>query len=110
MNELARELAAGLEHMGISLPESAQSRDEMLRALKASGAKLACLCSSDKVYASEGASAAAALKEAGATQIYLAGQPGDLEAQLKSAGVTDFVSAGADAIAVLRGAYANLEL
>jgi methylmalonyl-CoA mutase len=91
-------------------PETAQSRDDMLKAFGASGATLACLCSSDKVYASEAAGAAKALKDAGATHIYLAGKPGDLETELKSAGVTDFVSAGADALAVLRGAYANLGL
>ena len=34
------------------------SRDEMIAAFKASGAKLACLCSSDKVYATEAADAA----------------------------------------------------
>jgi len=90
--------------------ETAQSRDDMLEAFKASGAKLACLCSSDKVYGSEGTAAAQALAAAGATHIYLAGKPGDLETELKSAGVTDFVSAGADALAVLRGAYANLGL
>ncbi len=91
-------------------PEAAQSRDEMLEAFKASGTTFACLCSSDKVYASEGASAAAALKGAGAQHIYLAGKPGALETDLKSAGVEGFVSAGADALAVLRGAYEKLEL
>jgi len=91
-------------------PELAQSRNEMLKAFKTSGAKLACLCSSDKIYGSEGADAARALAAAGATHIYLAGKPGDLEANLKSAGITDFVSAGADAVALLRGVYANLEL
>jgi methylmalonyl-CoA mutase len=99
--------AAGIKAIA---PETAQSRDEMLKAFKTSGAKLACLCSSDKVYGSEGAAAAKALASAGTTHIYLAGKPGDLESELKSAGVTDFVSAGADALAVLRGAYANLGL
>jgi len=91
-------------------PETAQSRDDMLKAFKASGAKLVCLCSSDKVYGSEGAGAAKALAAAGAMHIYLAGKPGDLDTELKSAGVESFVSAGADALAVLRGAYANLGL
>ncbi len=88
--------------------QAAQSPDEMLKAFKASGTSLACLCSSDKVYASDGANAAKALKDAGAKHIYLAGKPGDLEAALKSAGVESFVSAGADALETLRGAYANL--
>ena len=55
------------------------SRDEMIAAFKASGAKLACLCSSDKVYAAEAADAAKALKAAGASHIYLAGRPGEME-------------------------------
>jgi methylmalonyl-CoA mutase len=90
--------------------EGAQDIDSIAKAFKASGAKLACLCSSDKVYASEGAKAAKALSEAGAQHIYLAGRPGDQEAALKGAGVNDFVSAGADILAMLRGAYANLGL
>ena len=52
-----------------------ESRDEMIAAFKASGARLACLCSSDEVYAREAADAAKALRPAGATHIYLAGRP-----------------------------------
>jgi len=89
-------------------PASAQSREEMLQAFKASGATLAYLCSSDKVYASDGVEAAKTLAKAGATHIYLAGKPSDLEAALKSAGVASFVSGGADALETLRGAYSNL--
>ncbi len=70
-------------------------RDAMVAAFKASGAKLACLCSSDKVYASEAADAAKALAAAGA-HIYLAGRPGEIEAALKEAGVQDFIYAGCD--------------
>ncbi len=97
--------AGGIEAIA---PQAAQSREEMLKAFEASGASLACLCSSDKIYASEGADAAKALKEAGVKHVYLAGKPGDLVAELKSAGVESFVSAGADALETLRGAYANL--
>lgn len=97
--------AGGIEAVA---PQAAQSHDETLKAFKASGASLACLCSSDKVYASEAAVAAKALREAGAKHIYLAGKPGALETELKSAGVESFISAGADALETLRGAYANL--
>jgi methylmalonyl-CoA mutase len=97
--------AGGIEAVA---PHAAQSRDDMLKAFKDSGASLACLCSSDKVYAAEAADAAKALASAGAKHIYLAGKPGDLEAQLKSAGVESFVAAGADALETLRGAYTNL--
>ncbi len=54
-----------------------------------SGAKLACLCSSDKVYPVEAIETAKALAAAGATEVYLAGRPGDLEAALKEAGVQE---------------------
>jgi methylmalonyl-CoA mutase len=86
------------------------SRADMVAAFKASGAKLVCLCSSDKVYAADAADAARALKTAGATHIYLAGRPGELEAALKTAGVHDFIYVGCDVVATLRAAHANLGL
>jgi methylmalonyl-CoA mutase len=79
-------------------------RDEMIAALKTSGAKLACLCSSDEVYALEATTAAHALRGAGAS-VWLAGRPGTLEAALKEAGVSGFVFAGCDALAALRTAH-----
>ena len=83
------------------------SRDAMIAAFKASGAKLACLCSSDKVYATEAADAAKALTAAGATHIYLAGRPGELEAALKAAGVQDFIYVGCDVLATSAQASAD---
>jgi len=79
-------------------------------AFKASGAALACLCSSDKVYAERAAPAAKALQAAGAKHIYLAGRPGELEAALRTAGVNDFVFAGGDALATLQQVYRLTEL
>jgi methylmalonyl-CoA mutase len=84
------------------------SRAEMVAAFKASGAKLACLCSSDKIYASEAADAARALTDAGAMHIYLAGRPGELEATLKTSGVQGFIYVGCDVVATLREAHAKL--
>jgi methylmalonyl-CoA mutase len=78
-------------------------------AFKASGAALACLCSSDKVYAAKAAAAAKALQDAGATHIYLAGRAGEQEAALRAAGVNDFVFAGGDALATLQEAYRLVE-
>lgn len=77
----------------------------LAQAFKASGAALACLCSSDKVYAGQAAAAATALQSAGARHIYLAGRPGEQEAPLRAAGVNDFVMAGGDALTVLQEAY-----
>jgi methylmalonyl-CoA mutase len=87
-----------------------KSRDEMIAAFRASGARLVCLCSSDKVYEAEAVDAANALRAAGARHIYLAGRPGELEAALKTAGVQDFVYAGCDVLATLRAAQRQLEL
>ena len=84
------------------------SRDEMIAAFRASGAKLVCLCSSDPVYGVEAADAARALTSAGATHIYLAGRPGELEAALRTAGVRDFIYVGCDVVAALRQAHTFL--
>lgn len=78
-------------------------------AFKAAGAAMACLCSSDKVYADHAAAAAVALKAAGARHIYLAGRPGEQEGALRAAGVTDFIFAGGDALASLQEAYRRME-
>ncbi len=91
-------------------PEGAQSLDDVVQGFETSLAKLVCLCSSDKVYASEGAQAVRALKDVGAEHIYLAGKPGDLEAELKAAGVEAFVFAGGNILAMLNDAHATLGL
>ena len=78
-------------------------------AFEASGAPLACLCSSDKAYAAHAVAAAEALQAAGARHIYLAGRPGEQEAALRGAGVGNFIFAGGDALAALRDAYKQME-
>jgi methylmalonyl-CoA mutase len=80
------------------------SRDEMVAAFKTSGAKLACLCSSDPIYAGEAVAAARALAAAGA-HLALAGRPGEQEQALRAAGVQIFIFAGCDVLASLRAAY-----
>lgn len=86
------------------------SRDALVAGFKASGAKLACLCSADKVYETEAVDAAKALAAAGAAHIYLAGRGGALEGALKAAGVGDFIYVGCDVLSVLRGAHQQLAL
>jgi len=78
-------------------------------AFKASGAALACLCSSDKVYAGQAVAAVKALQAAGARHIYMAGRPGEQEAALRASGVNEFVYAGGDALAMLQEAYRQME-
>lgn len=75
--------------------------DAAAAAFKASGARTACICSSDAVAAELAAPTAAALKAAGARYILMAGKPPQTEASLRSSGVDEFVFAGADAVAVL---------
>ncbi len=84
-----------------------KSHDDMVAAFKSSGAKLACLCSSDEVYAREAADAAKALTAAGARQVVLAGRPKEQET-LKAAGVEAFIFAGCDALAALQALYARI--
>jgi methylmalonyl-CoA mutase len=74
-------------------------------AFKASGAQLACICSSDKVYAERATDTAKALQAAGAKHIYLAGRAGEQEQTLRAAGVNEFIFAGGDALAALQKAY-----
>jgi methylmalonyl-CoA mutase len=78
-------------------------------AFKTSGAALACLCSSDKIYTGQAIAAAKALQAAGAKHIYLAGRPGEQETALRAAGVNDFIFAGCEALATLQEAYRLME-
>ncbi len=78
-------------------------------AFRADGARIACLCSSDAVYAEQAAATAAALKAAGAERVYLAGNPGDRRDEYAAAGVDEFVFMGVDAEAILGAALATLE-
>jgi methylmalonyl-CoA mutase len=93
----------------LPMGEVKQDFAALAAAFKASGATLACLCSSDKVYTGHAAAAAKALQVAGAKHIYLAGKPGEIEAALREAGVKDFIFAGGDALAMLVRAYGLME-
>ncbi len=90
--------AGGIEAIASApLHNSADAGD----AFAASGASLACLCSSDQAYAELGEATASVLKQAGARQVLLAGRPKDQDAALRAAGVDTFIFAGADAVATL---------
>jgi methylmalonyl-CoA mutase len=86
-----------------------KNQADMLAALKASGAKLACLCSSDEVYASEATEAAKALAAAGAV-VQLAGRPGENEQHWRQAGVKDFIYMGCDVLSTLQAVHGSLGL
>ncbi|MEU4406016.1 methylmalonyl-CoA mutase family protein [Streptosporangium sp. NPDC023963] len=67
----------------------------------ATGAKVACLCSSDRLYAGHAEAVAAALRGAGAVKVWLAGK-GEFE------GVDANLYAGCDALGVLRTTFEDL--
>jgi methylmalonyl-CoA mutase len=71
--------------------------------LAGAGTTVACICGTDKDYASSAAELAAALRAAGATQVWLAGQP-----DLAIDGVDGYVYAGCDALDVLRTVHEQL--
>ncbi len=94
---------------GIEAPsnDGFKDRTEMIAAFKASGGKLACLCSSDKVYEAQAADAAKVLTAAGAI-VHLAGCGGENEANWRQAGVKTFVFMGCDALSTLREVHGIL--
>lgn len=81
----------------------------MAEAFRASGAAIACLCSSDALYEAEAGAAARSMKEAGCAYLYLAGRPGAHEAAWREAGVDAFVFVGVDLLALLEDALARAE-
>lgn len=95
------------ESGGIEAVE-AQGSDGLAKAFKTSGAKLACLCSSDKVYEREAVATAQALAATGARHIYLAGKPGDSRPAFEAAGIGTFLYQGCDTLDLLKAAYERL--
>jgi len=75
--------------------------DEIAAAFVASGARVACLCSSDRLYAGHAEAVAAALKDAGAVKVWLAGK-GDYK------GVDGDLYVGCDALGVLQTTFDDL--
>ncbi|HJQ03368.1 MAG TPA: methylmalonyl-CoA mutase subunit beta [Jatrophihabitans sp.] len=75
--------------------------DELAAAFTASGAAVGCLCSTDHNYAEQAGPVVAALRAAGARQVWLAGRP-DIAAEL---GVDAAVYQGCDVLASLHALY-----
>ena len=70
---------------------------------------IAILCSSDALYAEQAVRAARALKSAGAKRVYLAGRPGEREAELTASGVDGYLYAGMDVLPLLDSALTLME-
>jgi methylmalonyl-CoA mutase len=97
--------AGGIEAIA---SDSLRNSADVARAFTGSGASLACLCSSDAVYAELAEAAIGALKAAGAHQVLLAGRPARQEAALKAAGLDGCIFAGSNVLASLGRIYEAL--
>ena len=82
---------------------------ELALAFTGSGAELACLCSSDKIYAECAEISAHALQQVGARHIYLAGLPSLSEPAFRRAGICSFIHVSCDALATLNAAYNRIQ-
>jgi len=91
--------AGGVEPVN---PGAVDGVDALVTAFRDSGATIACLCGTDKLYAERAADTARELKAAGAVRVLLAGKPGEY------ADVDDYVHAGCDALAALTGTLDTL--
>jgi methylmalonyl-CoA mutase len=78
------------------------SADDAATAFEASGANIAVICSSDKLYPEFIPDTAPKLRQRGARTIVLAGHPGEHEAAWKDAGVDRFIFMKCDVLATLR--------
>lgn len=101
---------AAFEAGGIMAPANDGFTDmtALAEAFRASGARIACLCSSDDLYAASATDAASGLKAAGAAALYLAGRPGEHEEAWRAAGIDVYLSAGGDLLALLQDAHRRL--
>ncbi len=77
-------------------------------AFKASGARVAILCSADPIYEQMATAVAGALKAAGCEYLFLAGQPGDKRDLYTGAGIDDFIFMGADVLRITGSTLARL--
>ena len=78
-----------------------EGADAAVTEFQNSGAKVACICSSDTIYETHAEATAKALKDAGASLVLMAGKPGDAEAAFTAAGVDQFLYAGLDVVSEL---------
>lgn len=91
----------GVGGIAVSDNDGFDDDEALAEGFRSSGADVACVCSSDAVYAERAVSAVAALKAAGATRVELAGRPGELESALVGAGLAAWFAVGTDVVAHL---------
>jgi methylmalonyl-CoA mutase len=90
--------AGGIEAI---MTDGFSDSDKLRQAYIESKARLSCICSTDEIYEKHALDAAEALRSAASPLIFLAGRPGEREAELTGAGVTTFIYAGCNTLEVL---------
>ena len=94
--------AGGFEVMTNKGFQGDDAADQAAAAFADSGANIAVICSSDKLYPEMVPAAAPKLHAAGARTVVLAGHPGENEATYREAGVDRFIFMKCDVLATLR--------
>lgn len=93
--------------MNAPMNDGFESIEDAVDAFRQSGTDVACICSTDARYADIVVPLAAALRDAGARQIVVAGKAGEAEAQWREAGVSTFIYMGCDALSIVRDTLAG---
>jgi methylmalonyl-CoA mutase len=93
-----------LQAGGIETPEAGptETAEEVVEVFRKAGTPVAVLCSTDALYAERAAETVAALRDAGARHVLLAGAA-------EVAGLDGRLTAGCDALAVIEAVYTALE-
>ncbi len=91
--------AGGFEVRG---GDGVDSDAQAVEAFRASGARIAVICSSDALYESVVPALAPQFRAAGATDVVLAGRPGEREAAYREAGVDRFIYVSCNVYQTLR--------
>ena len=80
------------------------SREELIEAFRASGAKIACLCVGEAVHDRAAEQVAKTLSEAGAVRLYAVARPGARDPELSAAGIDTLISSNCNMLEILRDA------
>jgi methylmalonyl-CoA mutase len=96
-----------LQAGGIEAPEAGptETAAEVAEAFREASTSVAVLCSTDALYGERGAETVAALREAGARYVLLAGKAG-----VGVEGVDGHLAAGGDALAVIGSVYEAIDM
>ena len=89
---------------GVVVRDLPDDADDLSGLVADSGARLACVCSSDAVYAERGAAVLGLLKNADLDCRFVAGRPKGLDDDLRAAGADQFIYVGCNVLDVLRDA------